>query len=414
MGSCRMITVRGLYELLSQRLGPTDWWPAESRFEIAAGAILTQNTAWSNVEIALNRLKAADALNPRSVLAMDDETLGELIRSTGYWRTKTGYLKAFCEWFVGLLAEREVPPDEEYASLVADRTDDHLRAELLSLRGIGGETCDDLLLYIFDRPAFIADRYARRLFETLGVTDLPKSYEGFRARVQPHVEEWGIAELREFHGLIDELGKTMHHRADWSASFVANHRLTFERLERVEHGFGPVWDASSRVLVLGSMPSPKSREMAFYYGHPQNRFWKVMAEVFEDDSCLPQNRDGGEASRGDLVVRRRAFALRHRVALWDVLASCDVVGASDASIRNPEPNDLASIILRSHITHVFVTGAKAAQLYRRLCQPRLEAAGLADLPMIQLPSTSPANAAASLPRLVEAYRAIRDMAETCH
>ncbi len=102
---------------------------------------------------------------------------------------------------------------------------------------------------------------------------------------------------------------------------------------RVEHGFGPVWDAGSRVLVLGSVPSPKSREMRFYYGHPRNRFWPVMAAVFHDDRCLRECRDPDQ-----IVGLRRDFALRHHMALWDVIESCDIDGASDASIRNAVPS----------------------------------------------------------------------------
>lgn len=101
---------------------------------------------------------------------------------------------------------------------------------------------------------------------------------------------------------------------------------------RVEHGFGPVWDAGSRVLVLGSVPSPKSREMRFYYGHPRNRFWPVMAAVFHDDGCLRECRDPDQ-----IVGLRRDFALRHHMALWDVIASCDIEGASDASTVTPCP-----------------------------------------------------------------------------
>ena len=176
MDGRRVITLRGLYELLLDRLGPTHWWPADTRFEIAVGSILTQNTAWSNVDLALGRLREVGALNPWAILDMDDAALGELIQPTGYWRTKTGYLKAFCVWFSRLLEDDTVPSDDVFPYLVANRSDAELRAELLALRGIGGETADDLLLYVFDRPAFIADRYARRLLETLGVTDLPKSY----------------------------------------------------------------------------------------------------------------------------------------------------------------------------------------------------------------------------------------------
>ena len=97
-----LIDVRGLYELLLDHMGPTHWWPADTRFEIAIGAILTQNTAWGNVETALDRMKAADALNARSIADLPDETLWDLIRSTGYYRQKAVYLRAFCQWFLDL------------------------------------------------------------------------------------------------------------------------------------------------------------------------------------------------------------------------------------------------------------------------------------------------------------------------
>lgn len=166
--------------------------------------------------------------------------------------------------------------------------------------------------------------------------------------------------------------------------------------EHVTHGFGPVWDADSRVLVLGSMPSPKSREAAFYYMHPRNRFWPVMAAVFADPD------DAGDVP-GDTAASRRAFALRHGIALWDVIAECDIDGASDASIRNPVPNDLTPILTGSRISLIATTGGKAAQLYRRLCLPMLSASGLS-VPHVALPSTSPANAARSTSQLAEAYR----------
>lgn len=169
----------------------------------------------------------------------------------------------------------------------------------------------------------------------------------------------------------------------------------------VEHGFGPVWNAESRVLVLGFMPSPKSREMNFYYGHPRNRFWPVMAAVFHDDSCLCENTDPIQTVR-----TRKGFALRHHMALWDVIASCDIEGASDASIRNAVPNDFSDMLRQSQISHIFTTGAKAAQLYQRLCIPLLQTHGSDNVPMTRLPSTSPTNAGAKLPELVEAYSCV--------
>ncbi len=157
--------------------------------------------------------------------------------------------------------------------------------------------------------------------------------------------------------------------------------------ERVAHPLDPVFDERSRVLVLGTMPSPASRATGFYYGHPQNRFWKVMAALF--DEPLPATND-----------ERRDLALRHGIALWDVLAECSIEGASDGSIGACVPNDLARILDRAPIQAIFCTGAKAAELYGRHCE------AAAGRPCVRLPSTSPANASFSLDRLVEAYRAI--------
>ena len=155
----------------------------------------------------------------------------------------------------------------------------------------------------------------------------------------------------------------------------------------VTHPLEPVFDGRSRVLVLGTMPSPKSREAGFYYGHPQNRFWRVLARLF-DEPVATMNE------------RRRDQLLRHHIALWDVLASCRISGASDASIADAVPNDLGRILDAAPIEAVFCTGAKSAELYARLCEP---ATGI---PAVKLPSTSPANAAVKLDALVEAYRAL--------
>ena len=162
----------------------------------------------------------------------------------------------------------------------------------------------------------------------------------------------------------------------------------------VTHGFGPVWDEQSRVLILGSIPSPSSREAGFYYMFPRNRFWPVLAALF--DQPVPEP---------DPAVRAR-FALNHRIALWDVIQECDIHGASDASITNVVPTDIASLLDRAPISTVFTTGRKAGQLYRRYCLPNLEEKGYRPT-MINLPSTSPANAALSLTDLIKAYQPIR-------
>ena len=154
------------------------------------------------------------------------------------------------------------------------------------------------------------------------------------------------------------------------------------------HPIPPVFDADSTVLVLGSFPSVKSRESGFFYGHAQNRFWRVTAAVF---GCpVPVT-----------IPEKRAFLLQNHVALRDVIASCDIDGSSDASIKNVRPNDLAPLLAASKITHIFTNGATADALYTRWQFP---ATGI---PAVRLPSTSPANAAWSLDRLIDAWRVIR-------
>ena len=158
-------------------------------------------------------------------------------------------------------------------------------------------------------------------------------------------------------------------------------------IERVLHPLESVADAGSRVLLLGTMPSPKSREAGFYYAHPQNRFWRVLAALW-----------GEETPAG--TQERLAFARRHHIALWDVLRACSIEGADDGSIRQPEINDLRRVLDRADIRAIFTTGTKAAALYRRYCLP------VTGRPAIPLPSTSPANCRATLDELTQAYRAI--------
>ena len=159
--------------------------------------------------------------------------------------------------------------------------------------------------------------------------------------------------------------------------------------EAVVHPFAPVWDINSRVLILGSFPSVCSRQIGFYYGHPQNRFWPLMARLFGEP--VPQT-----------AQERRAFALRHGIALWDSIESCTITGSSDASIRAATPNDVAGLIRQSCIQRVYCNGQQAYKLYQTYCA---EACGLAAIP---LPSTSPANAAWTMDKLAQAWQIIRD------
>lgn len=157
--------------------------------------------------------------------------------------------------------------------------------------------------------------------------------------------------------------------------------------ERVTHEFPPVYDSGSRVLILGTIPSPKSRERGFYYMHPQNRFWKMLCAVLGED--IPADVEG-----------RRKLCLKHGVALWDVLESCDIAGAEDSSIKNAKPNDLRKILNASPVKAVFTTGKKAHALYKKY---------FPDLPGdICLPSTSPANRTISETEMLEEYRKIAE------
>ena len=154
------------------------------------------------------------------------------------------------------------------------------------------------------------------------------------------------------------------------------------------HPIDPVFDKDSRVLILGSFPSVKSREEGFFYGHPQNRFWKVTAHVFGEE--VPQT-----------IEDKKAFLLRNHIALWDVIGSCDIEGSSDASIRNVEVNDISQILKTADIKAVFLNGRKAYGLYQKYMFPQVDREGIC------LPSTSPANAVWSVDKLVSDWKQIR-------
>ncbi len=159
--------------------------------------------------------------------------------------------------------------------------------------------------------------------------------------------------------------------------------------QRISHPFGPLFGPESRVLILGSFPSVKSREQNFFYGHPQNRFWKVIAALFGQDVPLT-------------IPEKKELILTHGLALWDSIASCVITGSSDASIREVRPNDLRIILDDAPIERIYCNGRKSHEMYEKYILPSLgrEAACL--------PSTSPANAAWSLEKLVAAWSVIRE------
>ena len=160
-------------------------------------------------------------------------------------------------------------------------------------------------------------------------------------------------------------------------------------VKRQNHEFPPVYDENSEILILGSFPSVKSREMQFFYGHPQNRFWKVLAQVLNE--TVPQT-----------IPEKKEMLLRHHIALWDVIASCEITGSSDSSVKNAVPVDIAQVTELCRLERVYCNGALAAKLYHRYLEDKV------GLPATALPSTSPANAAFSMARLREAWRVIAE------
>lgn len=157
----------------------------------------------------------------------------------------------------------------------------------------------------------------------------------------------------------------------------------------ISHPIPPVYDSRSRILILGSFPSVKSGETAFFYGHPQNRFWKVLAAVF--DCSVPNS-----------VEEKRSFLLSNHIALWDVIGSCDITGSSDTSIRNAVPNDVRRILNCASIKAIYVNGKTAEKYYKMYLEKELGIAAIC------LPSTSPANASWSLEKLISAWRVMKE------
>jgi hypoxanthine-DNA glycosylase len=155
---------------------------------------------------------------------------------------------------------------------------------------------------------------------------------------------------------------------------------------RISHPIEPVFDEKSEILILGSFPSVKSREQMFFYGHPQNRFWKVMANVTGDN--VPESID-----------EKRAFLLKNHIAVWDVITQCDIEGSSDSSIKNVKANDLSRLLAKADIKKICCNGAKSWEVYNKYIKP------VTGREAVKLPSTSPANAAWSVEKLTAAWKA---------
>lgn len=159
--------------------------------------------------------------------------------------------------------------------------------------------------------------------------------------------------------------------------------------QRIVHPIPPLFDKDCTKLILGSFPSVKSREAQFFYGHPQNRFWKLLAELFSEE--VPQTAE-----------EKSALALRHHIAMWDTIHSCTITGSSDSSIKDVVPNDLSVIIDNSRVTQIFANGTASYKLYQKYIYP------VTGIQAVKLPSTSPANAAFSLERLKKSWFVITE------
>ena len=176
-------------------------------------------------------------------------------------------------------------------------------------------------------------------------------------------------------------------------------------ISEIKHPIPPVWNEQSRVLILGTMPSPKSRQAGFFYMHPQNRFWNVMSSVFGEAFDFPNKELGGGATETTIaaaIAERRDFLLRHKIAMWGVLASCNIEGAADATIRDAVPNDFTQIFESAQIHDVFCTGKTAYELWKKYCADKYEQRY--NLTVHCLPSTSPANAQWKIDKLIEEYK----------
>ena len=188
--------LRAVYRRLFARHGLQHWWPARTPFEVIVGAVLTQNTAWSNVEKAIANLDAADTLTPAKLMALPEGDLAGLLRPSGYFNVKAGRLRAVCAWYLeqgGHDALRHWPTSR-------------LRDALLGLHGVGPETADDILLYAFDRPVFVVDAYTRRLFARLGMGSGDAPYEALRAGIERALGP-DVSLYNEYHALIVRHGK---------------------------------------------------------------------------------------------------------------------------------------------------------------------------------------------------------------
>lgn len=190
--------VDDVYRLLSAAYGPQYWWPGDSKFEIMVGAVLTQNTAWINVEKAIANLKREQILSPKAIAETPPKRLAEWLRPSGYFNVKARRLKALCAWLVEGGGIRRLSALPTHA----------LRTSLLAVHGVGPETADDILLYAFERPVFVVDAYTRRIFSRLGIVGAADHYEALRGMFEAQLGP-DTRVFNEYHALIVAHGKNV-------------------------------------------------------------------------------------------------------------------------------------------------------------------------------------------------------------
>lgn len=209
------LTLTQLYHKLRTNMGPSGWWPADSKAEIIVGAILIQNTNWRNADRAVTLFRQRTAFEPTKILALPTEDLQRMVRPAGFYQNKSRSLVNVFSWLSRF--------DNDYHR-IANHYGSNLRKQLLTLRGVGPETADVLLTYIFDQPSFISDKYARTLFTQLGVPHLT-NYQSLASQV--HLSKaFTVAMAQDFHGQIDEFGKKyLHPVGNFDHSFLAGDQL---------------------------------------------------------------------------------------------------------------------------------------------------------------------------------------------
>ena len=194
------LTFKQVFQRLLRQYGPQDWWPGDTAFEIMVGAVLTQNTSWTNVERAIENLKQQDALSLSRIIAMSHAQLARLLTPAGYFNVKATRLKNYCLWY----------ESQGGLSKLKRLSTETLRESLLSVNGVGPETADDILLYAFDRPVFVIDAYTRRLFTRLGLVEGGESYEELR-----RIFETKLVRVKDKLGVFNEYHALIVHHAKY-------------------------------------------------------------------------------------------------------------------------------------------------------------------------------------------------------